>query len=60
MHLKITWDDYVKVHSEYISTNNLTEEEIQQTNKWIEAHDKEYKNPIDYEELIRWKVFSMN
>ena len=42
---KITWKEYGEVFNEYISSNNLTTEEIQQANKWIETYDEGYTYP---------------
>ncbi|WP_324824266.1 hypothetical protein [Sinanaerobacter sp. ZZT-01] len=57
---KITWEDASKIKSEMLSTDNLTAEEMTQINAWIKTHDEEYENPINYEDLLKWKAHSMN
>lgn len=52
---KVVWEEYGTVCSESISSNNLTAEEIQEVNKWIENHDKNYAPPSTYPELSLFK-----
>lgn len=52
---KVVWEEYGEICSESISSNNLTVEEIQEINKWIENHDKNYAPPFTYPELSLWK-----